>query len=354
MADQYTRRPPASRRSRPRRGPRRGRLHLRCGEDILPRLAAAVEGDVAQWSDPLCEGPIRTWPSDRERRRERADYLAARFRLARPDVIRTLQAQDRALAGAGTYPQVVLWFEHDLFDQAILAFVLDRLEPAVAAGAVHLVCIDRHPSTDRFIGLGQLDAAALAGLYESRQPVTPAQVRLGRRVMEALAAPTPEPLQRLAGEHHAELPFLRAALERYLAEYPSTDNGLGRTERWALEAAASAEITAGEAFDRVQAREAAPFQGDAMFFAVLRDLAGGPRPVLAAADPAVALATLPDAELAGTALRVTPVGEAVLAERDDWHRLRGADRVIGGVRLTAGGPGWRWDERHATLVSSAV
>ena len=40
------------------------------------------------------------------------------------DVLELAQAR---LARAGREDEVVLWFEHDLFDQAILVFLLDRL-----------------------------------------------------------------------------------------------------------------------------------------------------------------------------------------------------------------------------------
>src|SRR5207249_9122995 len=48
-------------------------LHIRCGDDILGKLqAAGLEGDRTRWSDPVCEGPLHPWPTDQDRRRERA------------------------------------------------------------------------------------------------------------------------------------------------------------------------------------------------------------------------------------------------------------------------------------------
>jgi hypothetical protein len=345
------------RRLPPRRDPERPdprreqRLHIRCGEDILDRLVAGgLGGDVTQWADPLCEGPVRRWATDLDRRRDRAVHLALRYFLSYGEVLHTLAMQDHAVGDADLYGEVVLWFEHDLFDQAILAFLLDRLGPVVATGTVRLVMIDRHPSVERFVGLGQLDTEALVALHAGRLPVTDAQVGLARRVTRALARPTPEALARLARGEHPALPFLGAALRRYLAEYPSVDSGLSRTERLALEAVAGGAVTAPDAFRAVQAREAAPFQGDSMFHAVLRGLADGPRPLLAAEGAGgPPLCRMRDPQLGAAALRVTRAGEAVLAGRDDWYRLHGASRWIGGVHLIGPEPAWRWDEERGRL-----
>jgi hypothetical protein len=332
------------------------RLHIRPGEDILDRLLeGGLDGDVTQWADPLCEGPLRVWPTDLDRKRDRAGYLALRFFLSYGEVLRTLGMQDNAVDDADLYREVVLWFEHDLFDQAILVFVLARLEKVVASGTVTMVTLDRHPSTDRFVGLGQLSTADLVELYPTRRPVGAKQAALAKRAWKALIAPTPEPLARLARREHGDLPYLRAALTRYLAEYPSLENGLSRTEQLGLEAIAGGAASAQAAFPIVQSREPAPFQGDSMFFAALRGLADGPHPLLETTDPGLPpLPKLREPMLRLAPLRVTPAGEAVLAGRDDWFRLHGATRWIGGVHLIGPEPRWRWDDRGGRIVGRGV
>jgi hypothetical protein len=330
------------------------RLHVRCGEDILDRLLeAGLSGDVTQWADPLCEGPLGRWPADLDRKRDRAVFLSMRYFLSYGEVLQTLAMQDNAVGDADLYQEVVLWFEHDLFDQAILVFLLTRLEPVAAGGTVSLITLDRHPSVDRFIGLGQLSGGALLELFPARRPVTQDQVGLARRAWDAMTASTPKALQQLAGEPLPALPYLGAALERYLAEYPSTANGLGRTEQLGLEAVAGGAVTPREAFTAVQAREAAPFQGDSMFFAVLRGLAEGTRPLLELDREGLPpLARLRDRQLADAPLRLTPTGETVAAGRADWFRLHGTARRLGGVHLIGPEPAWRWDGEARRVVEA--
>lgn len=325
--------------------PRRAQpLHVRCGEDILDRLVeGGLGGEVTSWADPLCEGPLRRWRTPLDRRRDRAIHLTARYFLSYGEVLRTLAMQDHALGDADLYGEVVLWLEHDLFDQAILAYLVANLAPLVELGRVSLISIDRHPSVPRFIGLGQLSTEALVRLYPERRPVTAAQAGLAARAWDALTAPTPTALQDLVDEPDEHLPFLRAALRRYLAEYPGT-NGLGRTEQVALETVAGGAATVMAAFPLAQQREPAPFQGDSMFFAVVRSLAEGPRPLLAAdAANSPPLHRLREPQLRRTPLRLTPTGDAVLAGRADWFRVHGAARWIGGVHLMGPEPAWRWN-----------
>ena len=84
------------------------------------------------------------------------------------------------------YAHIVLWFEHDLYDQACLVRVLATLAARPTLPRVELVCIDRFPGIARFIGLGQLSPEQLGGLWRRRKPVGRRQLALGARGWMAL------------------------------------------------------------------------------------------------------------------------------------------------------------------------
>ncbi len=327
-------------------------MHLRPGSDIFDKLAAAgIEGDRFEWADPLCEGPLRPWASDRERWRDRAIHLSMRYHLSYGQSLRNLGYQDARVSEADAYREVVLWFEHDLFDQFILTFLLTRLAPLVEEGRVSLVMIDRYPGVERFIGLGQLDPADLAALYPQRSRVTMDQVQAARRVWKAMTAPDPRALGKLAHQDHSGLPYLRAAIARYLAEFPQPKTGLGRTEQWGLEAIAGGAETPRKAFPLVQEREASPYQGDSMFYATLRSLTDGQRPLLETTlYHAPPLIKLRDEQFSQVPLRLTPMGKSVLAGQRDWFEVHGAARWQGGVFLMGPEPEWRYDPVAGELV----
>jgi hypothetical protein len=143
-----------------------------------------------------------------------------------------------------------------------------------------------------------------------------------------------------------ELPFLHQAIGRFLAEYPSTKNGLSTTCGCAVEELAAAPLDAGELFRRVQARETRPFMGDSSFFDHLRRLATARRPLLTI-EPAA-----DSHDLRGRAVALTTDGRAALNGTLDAVAQNGIDEWRGGVHLRGSGQSpWRWDSARETLVS---
>ncbi|HEU5217851.1 MAG TPA: hypothetical protein VFU23_04290 [Gemmatimonadales bacterium] len=324
-------------------------LHIRCGDDILDTLdAAGVPGDKIRWADVLTEGPLHPHASDADRQRERAAYISGRFLMPMTEVYREMKGADWRVDQCGLYHETVLWFEADVFDQTILVYLLQRLRPHARDTRISLICIGEFPGVERFIGLGQLGAVELAGLLPTRRPVTARQFELARETWTALSAPSPRDLIRLAASRSRALPFLPAAIGRYLAEYPSTSNGLSRTAQLALEEIAGGASTSLAAFSRVQDRERRPFMGDWMFYALLRELAAGVNPLLAGTHPR--LSRLPNREFPEREIWLTEQGRRVLEGKADWCALCGVARQIGGVTLLGPHPRWRWDPAQERLV----
>ncbi len=324
-------------------------LHIRCGDDILDALdQAGLPGDKIRWADPLCEGPLHHHATEAQRRRERAAYLAERYQVPFTETYRENLGADWRVSQCVHYDETVLWFEADLFDQAILVYLLTRLRPLAEHTRVSLVCIGSFPGVRRFVGLGQLTPAQLATLLPGREPITRRQFQLAGQTWDALNSASPRELQRLSRMRTGALPFLPAALRRYLEEYPSTRNGLGRTEQLALEAFAAGARTAVEAFPQVQDREPRPFQGDAMFYAVVRGLASGDPPALTGGHPR--LARLRESEFRACPVWLTDLGRRLLANKADWCASSPVARSIGGVLLRGPEPAWRWDPVRGRVV----
>jgi hypothetical protein len=130
------------------------------------------------------------------------------------------------------------------------------------------------------------------------------------------------------------LPFAGPALRRHLQQFPSTFNGLSRSEHQALEAIAAGACRVRDAFVRSHhQREDPVFLGDLVFVDYLRDLAGEPSPLVEigpAPNPLDAFVSL------------TPAGEAVLRGEADRVELNSIDWWLGGVHLE-GRRVWRWD-----------
>ena len=110
-------------------------LHVTNGDAFGGRLRAAQAGDeVLPWNDVLHEGPVRAGLHPAALRAERAAFLAACGWADRDQAEAALAARDTRLAQAAADGEVVvLWFEHDLYDQLQLLQALDALAGARAA-----------------------------------------------------------------------------------------------------------------------------------------------------------------------------------------------------------------------------
>lgn len=311
-------------------------LHVTNGDHAAEAIrAAGVPGSILPWRDVLHEGPVPAGLALAELSRVRAEFIASRGWASPADAERSFRERDEALAAARTEDEIVLWFEHDLYDQLQLIQVLDE----AARLPVRLTLIN--PAQY----LGPSAPEPLRALFHLRAPVTPAQTALARAAWDAFRAPDPRRISALLETDSSALPHLASALRRHLQQFPWMEDGLSRTERQALRSVADGPRTFAEAFAADQGMENAIFLGDSSFLAALADLGAGPDPLVTWDDGAPVRTLAPGATVAGIAdhrLTLTDAGRAVLDGRAAWAPR--TDRWLGGVHLRAGDGGWRWND----------
>ena len=321
-------------------------LHIRCGTDILWKLDdAGIPGRKLSWSDPLCEGPVPS--ADRSALRPiRAQWLARHYGIERDSDLKDLTDADAVVDDAGSHDEVVLWFEADLFDQAILLHLLPRVADACSGSSLlSLVTLHEYPGMMRFVGLGQLSASQLGELFGRRVPVSPEMIVAAREAWVAWVHPTPELLAGIASRSWSPMTYLPAAARRMLEELPDSRTGLSRIERQGLEAVAGKAASLHAAFAASQDMEDRPWQGDSMFFAMMWELTQGPMPLLEAEG---GWPRLSDGRQ-NPKLSLTAKGRAVLQGEVDYWSVAGRERWLGGTRLGGGAVDWRWDSSVSAL-----
>ncbi|MCB2146321.1 MAG: hypothetical protein KQI81_07575 [Deltaproteobacteria bacterium] len=263
-------------------------LHITSGDragDILAKTGIA--GEVFVWHDILYDGPRKPgWPDD--------DTLDARARflerttaggLDRKFVLSTLENQYRKLPAAADYARIVLWFDACLFDQSMLVHILGCLR-CKGIRKAELLCVDHFPEIVPFIGLGQLQPAQLASLYDRRRPVTDAQFNFADVADQAFAVQDLALLAKLSSMTDAPLPWIPAAVKRWLQEQPDPQTGLGRLEWLALEAVRSGCETPAEIFSTVAAADTPPqYWGDVTLWAKINALADREPPLVRIEGP---------------------------------------------------------------------
>ena len=325
-------------------------LHVTNGESAGNTLRqTGLGGAVLPWQDVLHEGPVPDVP--------RAELLRIRARFlsecgwGRAGTIRSsLERRDRQLRAAlREGRRLVLWFEHDLYDQLQ---VLDILALADGlGGSLESILVDTFPGKPSFRGLGELNPDELETLWPGRRQVTAEMLQDATAAWAAFRAQEPVALAELAARGSEHLPFLGGALERLLEELPEVGDGLSRTERQALQVIAAGARNPFDVFRATQDMEEAPFHGDAWFDRTLSALGQGDERLLETEEgnPLPEAPPLSDGhEYAWLSLCVTEAGERVLAGEADRVELLGVDRWIGGSHVTAES-GWRWDSAARQL-----
>ena len=312
-------------------------LHVTNGESAGNTLRqTTLGGAVLPWQDVLHAGPVPAAPR-RELLRLRARFLADAGWGSRRAILGSLERRDAQLLRAlGDGAEVVLWFEHDLYDQLQL---LDVLALAQEAGAeLELVMVDSFPDKPSFRGLGELTADELETLWPQRRRASAGTIAAAAKAWEAFQASEPSALAELAQREEPELPFLAPALRRLLEELPAPGDGLSGTERRALTAIAAGHATPREAFRAAQDSEVAPFLGDTWFYAAVAELGTGGNRLLESTDgePLPPAPPLGDAQrFVALPLRLTENGAKVLAGDANRVELLGIDRWVGGTHVTA-------------------
>jgi hypothetical protein len=314
-------------------------LHVANGSSVTRTLEdASVPGLLSIWADPLYDGPVPGGLSDEELLEVRRQFHAGPPGSPSDDPVNDLRRWRQIIEHHDGYDELVLWFEHDLFDQLnliqILSWIHHRLPPSKV---VSLICIGSYPGRPDFKGLGELAPTELAPLLDTRQPVIESQYTLAERAWKAFREATPEALDDFRRTDTTALPYLAPALLRFLQEYPWTTDGLSRTERRLLQLADAGNVTLAKAFPRMHDDETAYYVTDTSLDELVEALSKTSPPLLVRSADGVS---------------ITAAGRAVLRGDQDRVSLCGvADCWLGGVQLGNGATLWRWDDTRQQIIS---
>src|SRR2546426_8233817 len=168
-------------------------LHIHNGDSTAGTARKAnVPGEHLSWREALVCGPTPRGLSADEFSRVRAKHLSDAYGLRIEVCAKELREQQEALASSGDHDEVVLWFEHDLFCQVHLIYLLNWFaKRELGKTTLSLICIDNFPGIDDFRGLGQLNEEQLASLFPQRCEIGSAQLNLGLKAWQAYSSSDP-------------------------------------------------------------------------------------------------------------------------------------------------------------------
>lgn len=318
-------------------------LHIVNGDHVGDKLRGKIQGDVLVWREVYPVGPVYPKMDGRAERRRRAEYLERAMGIPSQEYIQMCELQEQAISDLNKYDEAVLWFEHDLFDQTIVCYLLHRFakQPPVKT-KLHLLCIGDYPGIEPFRGLGQLTAEQLASLWGTWKPIGEKELTAGSRIWEKYSSRNIEDHVSILIMDTSALPFAKEAFTLHLDRLPSPVNGLGIVEQTVLELIEGGIDAPKALFQEVSRRLHGLGMGDLEFWHRLRTMAAPPKALIDIKGPAEAFP-------AESVVSITMFGQEVLSGKKDFVQEKGCKAWYGGLRLS-GDIGWRWDRREKRLV----
>ncbi|MDR6553514.1 DUF1835 domain-containing protein [Paenibacillus qinlingensis] len=320
-------------------------MHIVNGDAFGDKLrASGIDGEILVWRESLYEGPIGMQMSDSALLSMRASYMSNRYGVPE-DTFKSQTIQQEAKLGTLTdVDEVVLWFEHDLYDQLMLCYLLSRIADfSQPSFRLSLICIDRFPGVDPFYGLGQLSVDQILHLHGTELPVSEKQHAIACKVWRAYSASEPLPMASLLEEDLSALPFLKKALEVHLARFPSMQNGLSAIQQLTLELIRDDEVLILSLFQSLTEQLSHYGLGDLQFFGILDGLWHCEYPLVQVlgGDKLPKYNESWPAQFENVRVKITELGKLILTDKQDHVCLNGIEEWIGGVHLVGKQGIWR-------------
>lgn len=321
-------------------------LHIHNGDSTAGTLRDfGFPGEHKAFHEALMDGPTPSNLSGDEWLNLRAGFLGSYWAGDVDECAQDLFEEQQWLNRYTAQDEVVLWFEHDLFCQINLIYLLDWFSTRRSSSTrLSLICIGSFPGQPDFRGLGELTGEQLASLFDTRHEVTDAEFSLASKAWAAYRSSNPEQIESLVKEDTSALPFLRDALRLHLMRFPSPENGLGHVENVALKIIATGSSRFKSLFPHFARTVPSYGMGDAQLWSALRRLGIGNDPLIKMERPKIA-AGMEASAYHDFVFEATDFGREVLDGKRDFIQSNGIDLWLGGVHLD-GAVLWRRDDHN--------
>jgi hypothetical protein len=288
-----------------------------------------ISADFIPWRDVLHDGPVPNCDSLDELSKIRAEFLTTLSWGDFNSILKMLRERDSKLAHFANYEEVILWFEHDLYDQLQLLQILDWFSKQDLLNIRFTqIC------GDEFIT--EISTKKLLYYFENRKIVSDSMLKLSQIGWIAFCSDDIIQLQKFIENGHDELPFLNDAMKRFLQEYPDKTNGLSRSERQILEIIRPGKKTPSEIFIKFQEYEDAKYLGDWTFFYYINNLLNKKHPLIETSPQEQFMfpaSSESDTQFLSQYIQITEIGRKVLSAKLNHVELNGIDKWLGGVHL---------------------
>ncbi|WP_088070924.1 DUF1835 domain-containing protein [Gottfriedia luciferensis] len=295
--------------------------------DVVGDKIKKLNGNIIVWREMYDFGPLNQAWSLEETYRRRANFFEKKLKIPAEFFIKNCQKQYELLNNLSRSEEVVLWFEHDRYDQTMFIFLLTQLS-ILGFQKVSMVSINEYKGIEPFHGLGQLTSEQLIELLNMKQKISNEQMKEAIAGWNAYQSDHYEELNRFIQNCYT-LPLLKQALICHKTYFPSPKTGLNEVEFLALSMLDESAKSFAELFTKVSNERINDGLSDLYFAAILNELMNGEYPLISSNK------TLPNYNQYSpqAELSLTKWGMEVLKGKSNRVDLIGIDWWIGGIHI---------------------
>lgn len=298
------------------------KLYITNGDSAVNGLkSAGYPGPFLPIRDALHVGPLFFDDDMLSDQSARCDFIIEQRWASAGKVYSFQQERRQLLADIHSYDCIQLWFEHDLYDQFQLIWVLHFLHlNKICPTKIELVITDLY--------LGCASDNDMHELLRFQEACTSHHLELATMYWSILTASNPNEWTQLMSQNDCLFPFVGPAVERFCREFPSIEMGISLTAERILKAI-NDQTSAGDIFRIVQHQEQAAFMGDLQFFQIMDEMIDNPAPLLtkSSRDSCISI----QKQLIG----ITELGSQVSEQTAHYADFFKPNCWFGGVHLSA-------------------
>ncbi len=324
------------------------KLIITNGDSAVASIAHVImNACYLPWRDILHDGPVQGGLSLREFSSSRAKYISSLGWGTYEDIFLDFEKRNIQLNSYLDFEEVILWFEHDLYDQLQLIQILDWFAKQLQfPSKFTMICHDHF--------ISETLADKLDQDFELRKTVQKNHLLLGKKAWTAFCSESGNDMNRLLIEDTTDLPFLQEAFARFLMEFPGLEAGISKTQLMTLQIIEDGFEKPTRIFKEYLNRESVNWCGDWSFWTYLEQLINCQTPLIRPCNFKKYIPPLMDEKLfLEQKLELSKLGEQVLAGKATFLDHNTINHWKGGIHIT-NDRHWCWDDSKGRLVEFSV
>ena len=302
-------------------------IHIVNGDAVGNKIKQ-IDGEIIVWRVMYDFGPVSSIWSKEEQVKMRASFFEEKLGIPSDFFIQNCEGQEKLLSNIPKSEEVVLWFEHDRFDQTMLMYLITELS-SKGYGDLSMISIDQYPGISPFYGLAQLSSEQLIELLDSKQKLTREQIHEAITGWKAYTSYYKADIEKWILLEDHSLPFLLNVLKNNNSYFPSKSTGLNEVEYLALSLINKGACLFYDLFQCIKEKRKNDGLSDLHLAAILNELMNTPFPLLKSDIP---LPNYPQ-PYSNAKLELTANGLDVLEGKKNRIEFVGIDWWVGGVHL---------------------